>query len=98
MVGNCRRRERMAHTTLEQVTQLADDLSPEDQRSLVDHLMRKLRETRETGIAEVQEEHRAPQDLYGIWRGRFPDDLDIDGILYEIRHEWEAEWPEVFPQ
>src|SRR5690349_21055705 len=88
--------QQMANTTLEQVLRLAGELSPGDPQTLAAHLTRKLHQTQKSGEVKVQEEHRAPQDHYGIWRGRFPDDLDIDGILHELRHEWEAEWPEVF--
>jgi hypothetical protein len=86
----------MANMTLAQVLRLADKLSPRDQLRLVEHLTRKLSRTNVPGDAPVHEERRAPQDLYGVWRGRFPDDIDVDGLLQEIRHEWEAEWPEVF--
>jgi hypothetical protein len=86
----------MANITLDQVTRLADELSPKEQQCLVEHLTRKLQRTESGTGAEVREDKRIPQDLYGIWRDRFPPDLDIDRVLYEIRHEWEAEWPEVF--
>jgi len=30
--------------------------------------------------------------LAGRWQAYFPPDFDVDGALYEIRHEWEKEW------
>ncbi len=38
---------------------------------------------------------KSAQDLSGIWNDAFSDDFDIDKELYEIRHAWEAEWPEL---
>ena len=31
----------------------------------------------------------ASQDLYGVWRGRFPDDFNVDQALNEIRSSWQ---------
>ncbi len=30
--------------------------------------------------------------LEGRWRNLFPPDFDLDAVLHEIRHAWEAEW------
>jgi len=81
----------MTEITLDYVEKLADQLPVEDQRRLGEHLTQKL----QNGSAPGATVERKPQDLYGIWRGAFPDDLDIEAALYEIRHEWEAE-PEEF--
>jgi hypothetical protein len=86
----------MAGITLEYVKRMADQLTADDKLSLVEHMAKQLRQTQERTDTPAQEAQRTPQDLYGIWRDAFPPDLDIDGILYEIRHEWEEEWPEVF--
>lgn len=84
----------MAEITLEYVEELADQLSLEDLQKLIDRLKnRLLRADESDAVAE-----RQPLDLYGAWRRRFPDDIDLDAALYEIRHEWEKEWPEVFGQ
>jgi hypothetical protein len=88
--------QQMPNIRLDEVTRLAEELSPEDQLRLVERLTRKLQQTSTGGEGVMAEKQRVPQDLYGIWRDRFPPDLDIDGILCEIRHEWESEWPEVF--
>jgi hypothetical protein len=65
---------------------LADDLTPEEKQALAQYLTRT-----ESAGALVQ-----AKSLRGIWRDKFPDDLDIDGALNEIRGEWVEEWPEVF--
>jgi hypothetical protein len=33
-----------------------------------------------------------PKALYGAWRDKMPEELDIDAALTEIRGEWTAEW------
>ena len=76
----------MAAKTLVQVEELLDQLTVEEPISLVEHLARRLRQA-------VQ--RRPPQDLYGIWRDRFPADFDLDTALDDIRHEWKREWPQV---
>lgn len=84
----------MSLVTLEQVARLVDELSLADQQTLVDRLTQRLQQASAAGAPGVQS--REPQDPYGIWRDRFPDDLDIDGLLHDIRHEWQSEWPELF--
>ncbi len=83
----------MSQTILHQVKQLADQLSFDEKLSLVEYLAQQLRQT-ETPIATAHS--KKPQDLYGIWKGKFPDDIDLDSLLHDIRHEWEKEWPQVF--
>ncbi len=84
----------MAEITLEYVEEIAGQLSLEDLQKLIDHLKSRLLKL--DGSAALAE--RQPLDLYGAWRGRFPDDIDLDAALSEIRQEWEKEWPEVFRQ
>jgi len=84
----------MAEITLEYVEELAGQLSLEDLQMLIDRLKNRLLKD----DASDASAGRQPLDLYGAWRGRFPDDIDLDAALYEIRHEWEKEWPEVFRQ
>ncbi len=75
----------MSETTMKEVERLLDQMTPEEQILVVEHLVQRLR------LAVLQ---REPQDLYGIWRNRFPPDFDIDTVLEGIRHEWEREWTE----
>jgi len=77
----------MSEATLKHVTLLVDQLSYEDKQFLVEHLTQSMNQA---------QQERKPQDLYGIWRGHFPEDFDIDSALKAIRHEWEKEWLQVF--
>ncbi len=72
---------------LEQVTQMADRLSPPEQLQLVEHLAKRLR----TQTLEA----RKPLNLYGSWRGKFPEDIDIEADIREIRDEWKKEFDEL---
>ena len=75
----------MSQTTLPRMKVLVEQLSTVDQLELVEHVMQKLKTTLPA---------RKPRYLYGIWKGRFPDDFDLDAVLKEVRSEWEKEWDE----
>lgn len=47
-------------------------------------------------VEQLSVEEQKQRDLYGIWKGQSPDDFDIDAVLYEIRHEWEKEFEEIY--
>jgi hypothetical protein len=83
----------MQEITLEYVEQLAHKLPVEDQLHLIARLERQVNQQ-----PLAVEDLKQPGSLRGLWAGKFPDDFDIDAALYEIRHEWEKEWPEVFDQ
>jgi hypothetical protein len=51
---------------------------------LIEYIARRLR----------QREERKPQPLYGIWRGKFPEDADIDATLKEVRNQWQEDFEE----
>jgi hypothetical protein len=72
----------MDRSSLAEVERLAFELPTEQQFQLLEHLAIHLR-------------HAAPavgpQDLYGAWKGRFPDDFDVDSALAEIRSGWQAD-------
>ena len=74
----------MSQLTIEAVEDALDQLKPAEQWRILDRLLFLLKQN---GVHQ-----RQPQDLYGIWKGGFPDDFDIDKELYEIRHAWEEEW------
>jgi hypothetical protein len=75
----------MTTTAVEQVKALVDSLTPDEQLRVLDHVVRRLRlELRPSQAAE---------ELYGIWRGRFPADFDLDAELRGIRGAREREWP-----
>ncbi|MEP7336390.1 MAG: hypothetical protein ABI977_01380 [Acidobacteriota bacterium] len=76
----------MQEVNLEYVERLASQLSPQDQRSLVARLEHQLYVAGLNG--------KQPRSLWGIWKGKMPEDIDLDAELYEIRHEWEKELEE----
>jgi hypothetical protein len=69
--------------TLSQVEEVASQLSFEEQLTLFENLAQKLR---------MRAPGRVPQDLYGAWKGQFPEVLDVDTVLKEARTEWQKEW------
>lgn len=75
----------MAEVTLEFVSQLADRLSADERLSLVEHVIKSLR------APQIEQTERQVHSLRGIWRGKFPDDFDLDRELDEIRVEWKKE-------
>ena len=73
-------------TVLEHIKQLSESLSHEERRALGAYLS-----SPESGP------DRTPRDLYGIWKGEFPTDFDVDAALREIRGEWQKEIQEIAP-
>ena len=72
---------------LEKVTEMADRLSPDEQLRLVEHLARRLQTKRI--------EKKKPQSLRGIWKGKIPEDIDVEAEIREIRDEWKKELKEL---
>jgi hypothetical protein len=64
---------------------LLEELSPDELLALIEYIARRLR----------QSEERKPQPLYGIWRGKFPEDADIDATLKEVRNQWQEDFEEL---
>ena len=64
----------------EQVDTLLETLSREELLTLLEKIAQRLR----------QVEHK-PQPLYGVWKGKFPAEADIDAALHEIRTQWREE-------
>ena len=73
-------------TTLEEVTTLADKLSPNEKIKLVKHLAISLENT--------PLEKKKPQSLRGSWKGKFPEDINVEAMIREIRDEWKEELDE----
>jgi hypothetical protein len=65
------------------VERLALQLRPDQQLVLMEHLARRLRTTAQTA---------SPQDLYGVLRGRIPEDFDVDAALKDIRSAWQRDF------
>lgn len=82
----------MTSGTLEDLKQLAERLSFEEQLSLMEHLVQQLRARQ--GANGTPTPEPKPRSLRGIWRDHFPTDIPIDAALHDIRHEWEGELPE----
>ncbi|GEM_PF-5554308 len=61
------------------------------QREILEYLERLEREIRELKekVAAKQGQESA-QSLYGIWKDKFPEDLDVDKALQEIRFGWKG--------
>ncbi len=72
----------MEPISLQTVEQLALQLSPDEQLTLVEDVARHLR---------FAARPHSPQDLYGIWRDRFPREFDVDAVLSEVRSAWQRE-------
>lgn len=61
----------------EQIETLLESLSREELLTLIERIAQRLRQA-----------ERKPQSLYGVWKGKFPEDADIDEALQEIRSQW----------
>jgi hypothetical protein len=72
---------------MEEVTALADKLSPSEKIKLVKHLAISLEKT--------TFEKKKPQDLRGIWKGKFPEDFDAEKEIREIRDEWKKKFEDL---
>jgi hypothetical protein len=85
----------MAEPTLEQVARLAEQLSPADKLDLIKQLERQLQQHPWGSIPPNSPDFAGRlQSLRGAWRDHFPEDLDLDTALREMREEWEKEWQE----
>ena len=71
----------MQDVTLEYVEHLADQLSIAEQQILTEHLTSKLQSKSANGGKQLR-------SLRGFWRGKMPEDLDLDAELQVIRQEW----------
>ena len=72
--------------TLEEVALLADKLSPSEKIKLLKHLA--------ISLEKVSFEKKKTQSLRGIWKGKFPEDTDVEGMIREIRDEWKQKFRE----
>jgi hypothetical protein len=79
--------EETAMQTLEEVTTLADKLSPSEKIKLVKHLA--------VSLENITLEKKKPQNLYGAWKGKFPEDFDAEKEIREIRDEWKKKFEDL---
>jgi hypothetical protein len=64
----------------EQIDALLETLNREELLTLIEKIAQRLRQG-----------ERKPQPLYGAWKGKFPEDANIDDALQEIRSRWREE-------
>jgi hypothetical protein len=69
---------------IQQIESLLEGVSPGELLALIEHIARQLR---------LHEEHN-PRPLHGIWREKFPEDVDIDTTLKKVRHQWQEDLKE----
>jgi hypothetical protein len=74
----------MSSSTLDQAERLLDQLTPAEQAILLEKIAHRMRLAVSRPFP--------PQDLYGMWKDRFPQNVDLDAALHEIRHAWQSEW------
>jgi hypothetical protein len=77
----------MSSTTLRQLESLLDKLTLSEQAVLIEQLARRIK------LAAVPARPQ-PQDLYGAWKRKLAEDVDLDAALREIRQAWQTEWDE----
>ena len=68
-------------TVLEYIKQLSNTLTPQQRAELAKYLEKPNGKT----------EPGKRVSLRGIWKGKFPDDVDTEALLREIRSEWKEE-------
>jgi hypothetical protein len=66
---------------MDQIEALLDELTQDELLALIEHIAQRL----------LRREDRKPQPLHGIWRGKFPEETDIDVTLKEVRHQWQED-------
>jgi hypothetical protein len=81
----------MSESVFEQIRRMAESLSLVDRVALIEELAHSL------GQGSADEQQTKLRSLRGAWRGRFPEDADLDSALHEIRTEWERELLDVNP-
>lgn len=68
-------------TVLDHIKQLSHSLTPSQREYLAAYLKG---DDSDAGPS-------APVSLRGTWKGKFPDEFDLDTLLLEIRSEWKGD-------
>ncbi len=68
-------------TVLEHIKNLTHSLTPKQREELAKYLDKP----------KSNPSQKKPVSLRGSWKGKFPDDIDLDALLQEIRDEWKEE-------
>ena len=84
----------MSDSMFEQAKRMAESLTLSDRVALIEELAHSLGQEQQEPAGD---QPRKARSLRGAWRGRFPEDADIDSALHEIRSEWEEELRDVNP-
>lgn len=74
-------------TTLEEVATLAEKLTPSEKIRLVKHLA--------ISLEKIPFENKKPQSLRGSWKGKVPDDFDVEKEIREIRDDWKKKFEDL---
>jgi hypothetical protein len=69
-------------STLREVEQLVSGLTFDERGRVLENLARSLRTAGHSG---------APERLWELWKDRFPEDIDLDAGLADIRAGWSTE-------
>jgi len=70
----------MSSWALRHIESLLDELTLSEQAELIEQLARRIKFAALPASAKSQ-------DLYGAWKGKFPEEIDLDTALREIPHE-----------
>jgi hypothetical protein len=71
----------MPSAVQEQIDALLEHLGQDELLALIEQITQRL-----------QQAERQPKALFGVWKGKFPEDVDIDEALQELRHQWVNEF------
>lgn len=74
-------------TTLEEIATMAEKLTPTEKIKLVKHLA--------ISLEKAPFENKKPQDLRGIWQGKFPESVDVEKEIREIRNDWKKKFDDL---
>lgn len=64
-----------------QIENLLAQLSSDEKLRLIARIAQNL----------TEERPRTPQCLHGVWKDKFPADMDLDAALKEIRGGWQED-------
>ena len=69
-------------TVLEHIKTLTRSLTPKQRAELAKYLDKPNGKSLQ----------KKPVSLRGIWKGKFPDDVDVEVLIREIRDEWKKKF------
>lgn len=81
----------MSQTTVSTIERLIPELTFQEKLRIFERLAQQLRYTMPHQTKSTPELSK-PQNLYGVWSNRVPDDFDLDSALHDIRQQWQDTW------